>query len=173
MTAWFTRLRSHDFDSVAIATIAVVALLTELIILRLVTRTAIHIPGLGTFEAEFRLLSELGRIAFNAAVILVFALLIAMTIDAFIKMRWPLLVALLGFLVVAISAPFGWLPEALIDSVTIIVIVAAPLLGWLSGDGSLRRSIPSLLFSSAFAVAALPTVVGRHNPRRHSLSRAC
>ena len=162
--AWFTRLRSHDFDTVAIATIAVFALLTELVILRLVTRTAIHIPGLGTFAAEFRLLSEFGRIAFNTAVILVFALLIAMVIDTALKMRWPLLVALVGFLVVAIAAPLGWLPEALIDSVTVVVIVAAPLLGWLSGDGSLRRSIPSLLFSSAFAVAAIPTVVGKAQP---------
>ncbi len=164
MMTWVKRLRSHDFDTVAIATIAVVALLTELIILRFVTRTAIHIPGLGTFETEFRLLSELGRIAFNAAVILVFALLVAMIIDAAVKTRWPLLVALVGFLVVAIAAPFGWLPEALIDSVTIIVIVAAPLLGWFSGEGSLRRSISPLLFSSAFAVAAVPTVVGKAQP---------
>lgn len=162
--AWPKRLRFHDFDTVAIATWAVVALGTELVILRLLTRTAIHIPGLGEVEIGIRVFSEIGRIAFNAALILVFALLVAMTIDAWRRARWPLLVALVGFLAVAIAAPLGWLPESIIDSVTIGVVVAAPLLGWLSGGGSLRTSIPSFLFSSAFAVAAIPTVVGKAQP---------
>lgn len=165
MMAWFKKLQSHDFDTVAIATWATVALLTELLILRLLTRTAIHIPGLGEVAAGIRFFSEVGRIAFNAALILTFALLLAMTIDTVIKKRWPLFVALVGFLLVAIAAPLGWLSESVIDSVTIAVIVAAPLLGWLSGNGSLRQSLPSLLFSSAFAVAAVPTVVGKAQPR--------
>lgn len=164
MTTSLKRFQSLDFDTVALATWTAIALATELVVLRLLTRTAIHIPGLGEIEAGIRFFSEVGRIAFNAALILVFALLVAMTIDAVNKTRWPLVVALAAVLGIAIVAPLGWLPEPIIDLITIVVVIAAPLLGWLSRNGSLKRSSPSMLFSTAFTVAALPTLVGKAHP---------
>lgn len=164
MTTLLARIRSLDVDTVALATWAAIALATELAILRLLTRTAIHIPGLGEIEAGIRIFSEAGRIAFNAALILVFALLVAMTIDAVNKARWPLVVALAAVVGVAIVAPLGWLPEPVTDLITMVVVVAAAVLGWLSSDGSLKRSVPALLFATAFVVAALPTLVGKAHP---------
>lgn len=52
-----------------------VVVLVELTLLRTGTRTLVHIPGLGRYEVSLRFLSELGRLAYYLAVVLVIATL--------------------------------------------------------------------------------------------------
>jgi hypothetical protein len=52
------------------------AALTELIVLRITTRTLIHIPGLAAFEGPIRAVSEIGRLAYYVTVVLLIGLLV-------------------------------------------------------------------------------------------------
>lgn len=52
-----------------------IAVLVELTLLRTGTRTLIHIPGLGRYDVSIGVLSEVGRLAFYLAVVLVVATL--------------------------------------------------------------------------------------------------
>lgn len=52
------------------------AAMTELAVLRITTRTLIHIPGLADFEAPIRAVSEIGRLAYYVTVVLLIGLLV-------------------------------------------------------------------------------------------------
>ena len=52
------------------------AALAELVVLRMVTRTLIHIPGLADFEAPIVAVSEVGRLAYYVTVVLLICLLV-------------------------------------------------------------------------------------------------
>lgn len=52
------------------------AALTELVVLRIVTRTLIHIPGLAAIEGPIRAVSEVGRLAYYVTAVLLLCLLI-------------------------------------------------------------------------------------------------
>ena len=58
-----------------LATVLVAASLVELMILRVGTRTAIHIPGLEEIAGPYRVFAATGRLAFFAAVVLLAVLL--------------------------------------------------------------------------------------------------
>ncbi|MCB1246228.1 MAG: hypothetical protein KDB69_03065 [Acidimicrobiia bacterium] len=158
------RSRLSGVDTLAIAGYATVALLVELVVLRLVTRTAIHVPGLGAVEPGIRLISEIGRIAFYAAAVLLPVLIVAMAINAWLAARWSLVIVLAGLVGVVVVAPTGWLAESVVDVVTVGAVLAAPLFGIRSADRPFVSFVPSSLFAVAFAVAAIPTVVSKVRP---------
>ncbi len=54
------------------------AALTELVVLRMVTRTLIHIPGLAAVEGPIRAVSEIGRLAYYVTAVLLLCLLISL-----------------------------------------------------------------------------------------------
>jgi hypothetical protein len=109
-----------------IAVLTVLALLVELVVLRVLTRTAIHIPGLDRFEIGYRVVSEIGRLAFGAGVVLVFALVIVAAIDGGVRGRRGLSVVLATFLVVAALAAVGVVGTIGLSVVTILAVLAAP-----------------------------------------------
>ncbi|MEZ5175605.1 MAG: hypothetical protein R2823_05305 [Acidimicrobiia bacterium] len=156
--------RAREFDTVTIAGFAAIALLIELVLLRVATRTAINIPGLGEIEIGFRVVSELGRLAFNAAVILVAATIVGLLLTAASRRRWALVGVLGAFLAAAVAAPLDLVSEPATDVVIVLAIVAVPILGVISRDTPVVRVIPSFLFAAAFAVAAVPTIVGKTVP---------
>jgi hypothetical protein len=141
-----------------LAVLLCVVALGELVLLRVGTRTLIHIPGLGRYEAQISSLAELGRFFYYLAVVCLMATLILLAYRS-LRIRTPRLVAigigLLGFLAAAGAGRFG--------------VVPAPIVGWLSvaalmvvctaSSGGLRR-IPIAFFVAGW-VAAAWTVLGQ------------
>ena len=74
--------RPRGLDTATIARYGALVLVAELITLRVASRTAVHIPGLDSFAVGFEVLSETGRLAFYAAVVLVAMLMMSLTVDA-------------------------------------------------------------------------------------------
>lgn len=58
------------------------AALAELIVLRMVTRTLIHIPGLADFEAPIGAVSEAGRFAYYVTVVLLVGLMLVLLVGS-------------------------------------------------------------------------------------------
>ncbi len=135
-----------------------VLVLAELFLLRIATRTLIHIPGLGRFETPIRVLAEAGRLAYYAAVVFLVAVLVSMAYVRF-KSRdprsrlagsaavWFLLVAGTGRLGVISLSVVGWSLSA--------ALIVAVLANWRG-----RRSAPLALFTLG-VVSAGWSVVGQ------------
>src|SRR3990172_1893907 len=129
-----------------------ILVVAELFLLRLGTRTLIHIPGLEKYETPIRWLAEVGRFAYFAAVVFLIALLIALTVRRF-RRSGPFAVmgalAALGFLVTALAGRVEWIQPGVVGWVGITALVMA-LVGAASRG---RRALP-LAFFTAGAVAA-------------------
>ncbi|MCH7585827.1 MAG: hypothetical protein IH941_11845 [Acidobacteria bacterium] len=135
-----------------------VFVLAELFLLRIATRTLIHIPGLGRFETPIRVLAEAGRLAYYAAVVFLVAVLVSM---AYVRFKspdprsmlagsaavWFLLVAGTGRLGVVSVSVVGWSLSA--------ALIVAVMAGWRG-----RRSVPLALFTLGVASAGW-SVVGQ------------
>jgi hypothetical protein len=158
---------SHVIDLYTrpIALIGALLLLVELVALRVLTRTAIHIPGLARVEIGYRLVSEIGRVAFSAGVVLVVALIVAVAAKAAGSGRMQLASVLFFFLATAAMAALGVAPEAVIDLVTVIAVVAVPItcLARTSKSWSWTRLSP-VLFVVAFVLSAVPSILGKVAP---------
>jgi hypothetical protein len=144
-----------------IAFLTAAALLIELVALRLLTRTAIHIPGLEQVEIGYRLVSEVGRLAFGAGAVLVVCLIVVAAIDAGVRGGRGLTLALSVFLAAAALAAVGVIGDIALSIATVLVVAAVPFV--CRPRGSTRRSwalISPTLFVVAFVVAALPTIAG-------------
>ncbi len=77
MIGFAPRLRSHEPASDTwLIRLAVAVAALELIILRLATRTAIHIPGISRIESPYRTTAEIGRLAYYVSVVLVVTVLV-------------------------------------------------------------------------------------------------
>ncbi len=148
-----------------IALAGALMLLVELGALRLLTRTAIHIPGLERVELGYRIISEAGRIAFAAAVVLVVALIVVVAADASARGELRLAASLSVFLTVAGLAALGVLPESFVDTVTILAVAAIPLVCFDLASTRWRRTwLPPALLAAAFVVAGIPTLMGKLAP---------
>jgi len=142
-----------------IAVLTVSALLIELVALRLLTRTAIHIPGLERVEIGYRIVSEVGRLAFGAGVVLIVSLIVAAAIDAGVRDRRGTALVLSAFLTVATLAAVGAVGDIALSIATTLAVAAVPIV--CAPRGSKRQSLARIsptLFAAAFVVAALPTI---------------
>jgi hypothetical protein len=142
-----------------IALLTVAALLIELVALRLLTRTAIHIPGLERVEFGYRLVSEVGRLAFAAGIVLIVCLIVVAAVDGGLRGRPGLTLVLYGFLTAAALAAVGFIGDIAVSIVTVLAVAAVPFV--CRPRGSARRAwsqISPTLFVVAFVVAALPMI---------------
>lgn len=104
------------------------AVVAELVLLRIGTRTAVHIPGISAIAGPLSVVSTAARIAFAAALVLALALLLATCVDL-----WNLgpasraaAIAVATYLCAAAAVALG-APVLLVDVVTLLaVVVAAP-----------------------------------------------
>lgn len=132
--------------------------LGELVLLRVGTRTFIHIPGLGRYEAPIGLLAEVGRFAYYLAVV---CLVTTLTLLAYrgLRIRSPRSVVIgigaLGFLAAAGAGRLGVVSASIVgwSSVAVLVVVCAA-----SWQG--LRTIPIVFFVLGW-VAAGWTVLGQ------------
>lgn len=122
-----------------------VFVLAELFLLRIGTRTLIHIPGLGRFETPIRVLAEAGRLAYYAAVVFLVAVLVSMAYVR-LKSRDPRSMlagsVAVGFLLVAGAGRFGVISPSVVGWSLLAGLVVAALAGWRG-----RRSVPLALFA--------------------------
>lgn len=132
---------------------AVVAAAVELLVLRLFTRTAIHIPGISKVESPYRITAEVGRFAYYVAVVL-----LAVALGSLVWRR--LAAGRFTWNAVAIA----WFIGA--AGATRLGLVSDSLLAWSVLGSALmllpsamrryeRRLPPVLLFGFSFAIAGL------------------
>lgn len=128
-----------------------VFVVAELFLLRIGTRTLIHIPGLGRFETPIRVLAEAGRFAYYAAVVFLIAVLVSMAYVRF-KSRDPRSMlagsAAVGFVLVAGAGRLGVVSLSVVGWSLSAALVVAVLAGWRG-----RRSVPLALFALGVVAA--------------------
>jgi hypothetical protein len=126
------------------------AALVELLVLRVFTRTAIHIPALEQLSGPYGTIASFGRYAYYVAIVLLIAAL--PVVCAALWRRADLAsraaaAALVAFALLAVAARAGAAGTVLLDAVAIGVVI-------LAGAAALARMEPrALVVPGAFAVA--------------------
>lgn len=131
---------------------------TELIVLRISTRTFIHIPGLDVLTGPLSVVSELGRLAFYLTLVLLLALSVRLIIFRGRDSQFHSVL------------PIGALALVLVGSALATAGLASPhFAGWtglgaagLAAAGVLnegRSAIPVILWSLALAMTASPVLL--------------
>lgn len=133
----------------------------ELVVLRLVTRTAVHIPGLSALDTPYVIVAGLGRFAYYAAALLLIATLCVLIWEAS-RRRTRASIAVAASLVVFFGASAlaraGLATDGALDlaSVGAVVIVAIRgIAGPAVGNADMPRRASVTLFASAFLGASL------------------
>jgi hypothetical protein len=107
-----------------IASVLVGASLLELAMLRIGTRTAIHIPGLERIAGPYRMFAETGRLMFFAAVVLLALLLAYLVRDLYLDGRTRAAACLSSFVVVAALGGLRLIGnDVMAPAVTVIVAI--------------------------------------------------
>ena len=133
----------------------VVAAALELLLLRLVTRSVIHIPGLGTVDGPFAVLAETGRLAFQVASLLLIVLLLVLAARFASRSHWPKAAASAGLMLFAAVAAAAFadvisqLQLGALSLVAIALIVPATL-----AAVDRRGAASTLAFAAAFLLTA-------------------
>lgn len=128
------------------------AALTELTLLRLVTRTAIHIPGIEEFRSPYHLVSSAGRFAFYAASVLV-AITLALLVRVLAQRGMRAEATASGAMILAaVAARLGLVTGTALTAVVGLTVVTLSVRVAIAH----KRLGPSIgLFGAAFLAAAL------------------
>ncbi len=125
--------------------------LIEWLLLRLGTRTLIHIPGLGRFETPIDIIAETGRFAYYAAVVFLIALLGLMAARGVTRgdNRAKLSsVAVSAFLAGALVGRLGWISANVVGWVGLLALLTLAALAWRG-----RRTLPVAFFAASTLAA--------------------
>lgn len=136
-----------------------IAAVTELGLLRLFTRTAIHIPALEALERPYEIVSLIARYAFFASVVLLGANLVTVVLGRRASDDAGRIGAgtAFAFLAVAAIARTG-LVDALIVAAAVVTLVAvAGALGTVTNRGA--RGVALAVYTLGFVAAALHTIL--------------
>jgi len=133
----------------------------ELLVLRLFTRTAVHVPGLSAFATPYAVVAGIGRFAYYAAALLLIATLCVLAWDAArrrTRRGIAIAAALLLFLGASALARADLAPDGLLDLVTVGAVAIIAVSGITSpatryADMPRRGSVT--LFAGAFLAASL------------------
>ncbi len=107
-----------------LASALIVSSAIELTILRVGTRTVIHIPGIEAVEGPYRLVAAVGRLAFFSAVVLVAMLLVSIMIERRNERDIGAVAVVAFFLSAAVVVALGLVPTSA-ASVVVAVVVAS------------------------------------------------
>ncbi|MFP3900359.1 MAG: hypothetical protein ACLFXM_05865 [Acidimicrobiia bacterium] len=135
-----------------LAGVTAAAALTETVLLRLATRTAIHIPGIEQVATPYGVFASIGRFAHYAASLLV-AVTLALLAGLLVRRGHPVAAAAVGLVVVAAAAA----RVGLVSDVALALAAGAGVAGlvaWVVRAGS-RRRVPVALAGVAFVAAAI------------------
>lgn len=135
----------------------------ELCILRLFTRTAVHIPGLSAIAGPYAAVAAVGRFAYYLAAVLLVLTLLVLVLELAHWRRWSLVLAaasLALFLVAAVIARAGLLEAPGLD------LIAAAAVACVAVAAVLDRSRAGIawraglaLFATAYLLAATTTTL--------------
>ena len=137
-----------------LATVLVMASLTELVVLRIGTRTAIHVPGIEEMAGPYRLISGAGRLAFHTAVAVLGVLLLSLSVRLVSSGQSHVAAALAAFAVAAGSAGL----DLTTSRATAVVLGALVLV---LSVAAVRRHSRALalaigLFAASYLLGSLP-----------------
>lgn len=138
-----------------LARATLLAALTETVVLRVATRTAIHVPGIEQLAAPYGVVAGVGRWAHHAASLLVALTLVALGRSLVGQGRRAEAAAAGLVLVTAVAARLG-----AVDDLTLAMAVGAAVAGLAAAAvrcGAGPR-LPVALFAAAFTVSAVHAV---------------
>jgi hypothetical protein len=131
------------------------AALVELVLLRVATRTAIHIPGIDRVAVVYAIVADAGRLAYYLAAVLL-ALSLGAVGAALYRRGHRFAAAVVGLvLAAAVAARAGWAGTDSVDAVVVLVVVGLAI--------GVARHLPSgarlplLLYAAAFTLAGTRT----------------
>lgn len=129
----------------------------ELVILRIGTRTAIHIPGIESVQGPYRLVAGAGRLAFAMAVVLLAVLLARLVRDFHRRDLDYLSTSVLGFALAAVLARAGVVDRDALAAVTVTVVVVLAIGVFSARDRFVATPIG--LCALAFAIVATASML--------------
>lgn len=129
-----------------------VFVLIEWLLLRLGTRTLIHIPGLGRLESMVAVLAETGRFAYYASVVLLIALLCVMGARGFSDGRAARIasVAVTGFVGAALIGRLGWISAGVVGWAGVVALITVAAVSWRG-----RETVPVAFFAASTLAATI------------------
>lgn len=145
--------------------LAVVAAV-ELVILRVGTRTVIHIPGIEAFEVPYRAMSTIGRSAYYVSVVLVIVSMLAAVVSLAARRALGAVVALVAVLAAAAAARAGLVGSDAVAGLTVVVIVTLSVRlvsharGWQRLAAVLLAAAPTVALMTVVLVDAYGDVAG-------------
>lgn len=136
--------------------VVAIAAVLEMVVLRMFTRTAIHIPGFSRLRSVYVTISETGRAAFYVAAVLLIASLGLLVADLARRRSFAPLAGAAGIATFLGAAAIARLRDADGSFLGVATIVAVLLLvPWVCGGSSGRSRIMRALLVTAFLVAAM------------------
>jgi hypothetical protein len=167
--------RGSTFDGFAAApgilALLAAAAVTELVVLRLFTRTAVHIPALHSLQGPYEIVSAGGQYAYFVSLGLILPATLRLVFELYRTRSRSRFLASFGLLVFGVSWAFGWSLArnlAILDFGTLVGVAAlasAAALADLRG----RSVVPLVLFAVAFAAAGLYTALPALGSTRTSM----
>jgi hypothetical protein len=130
--------------------------IAEFLLLRLFTRTAIHIPGIQELTTVYTLLAETGRLGYFAATVLLAGLLFTLGPTIARTRSWAGGIAAAGLAfygIVAALASLGAIDDTPLAVCSLVAVLS--LTPWASQHLPRAGVIPIALYGSAFSLAAL------------------
>lgn len=148
--------RGHRVSTLWLASVLVAASTVELVILRIGTRTAIHVPGIEQVRGPYRVIAAGGRLAFFVAVVASGVLLVRLTRDLRGLGRARSAASLSSFIGVAVIGALRLVGNDLLAP-AVTAIVASLAIVVLARQ---RREIAAVvgLFAAAFVASAVPVL---------------
>lgn len=140
-----------------IATMLCAASIGELLLLRVGTRTAVHIPDLEAVYTPFRLVAATGRFVFSMAVVLLVVLLGRLILELHRADATAVAAGLGVFVAMASLARLGLVTANIVGAATVTAVIVAATVGALR----LPRASAAILglFAIAYSIAALSTLL--------------
>jgi len=129
---------------------------TEFLLLRIFTRTAIHLPGIQEVTVPYTVLTEAGRLGYYLATVLLVVLLAGAGAALLRVHSAPARLgaaAIVGYGGIAAAAAAGSMDQAVLAVASVASVLA--LAPWAAGRLSPLGRVPVVLYLSAFALAAL------------------
>lgn len=141
----------------AIAGATAMGAVAELVVLRVFTRTIVHIPGASAASPVLSAIAEIGRFAYYLSCVLLAATVVLLVAVSATRHATVGTAALVTFAVAAIGARAGVLGDGSVGVASLAAAVALGAAAVCTLDA--RPRLPVALFSGAFALGAFDALV--------------
>lgn len=149
-----------------VAGLTAVAVVVELVVLRLFTRTVVHIPGAGDAAPGLSVLSEVGHLAFYVATVLL-VVLVALVVRRLATSRGVVETSALAGVTVLAGVALGRRLDLVASSAADAAVIAAVLVVGIGAATRVesRARIPVVAFTAASTLAGIAMVAAHSSIR--------